>query len=1440
MPDPCRPRARPSSNLLPEHRDLLVGGADRDDPVGELAGLLGVDRPGGRDVDRARGALGERVELGALEREVLALVLDDVAGEQLVDDLDRLEHHRAADADLRPVAADDVLVERLARAEPEPEAAREHGPERRGRVGDDRRVVAEARAGHAGPEGEAGPRAERAHERPGEGALALLRRPRVEVLADHEPGLEAGVLGRRAPVEQVGRMELLEHRGVADLVVTGLSGGQRQGACVTSQRRSGRIDAGHPDRRRRRRLRAGRRRRLDAIRPSAAARRRHRCADALSRGADRGPSDGREQVCVPAGGVPMGRRTPADIRTSSYRRWSPPDWVAVALPSEQPAHDVTLTRATGSIDRGHQRGVRGLHGRRRLHDRGALVARGLGLAGHGRGRPAEAVRGRRPRRPGCCVTWFEAEAYAAGAAAGSRPRRNGSTRPAAPSRGLPVGRRLDPARRTSSTARRRQPSGAIRRRAGSAPDMAGNAMEWVADWLDAAIRDAPATDPTGPATARSRSRRAAGGAATRSSPGRPIATTRIRRPTATSTSASGVSASWAVSRSVDGATARPSRPTSPTTRTASGPSPRPADAARSRPSRPQPGGTSPGARSASGASTNSRSRGVAMRDLEQPRPRPGSRRRRRIAPRAAARRRAGRGRTRAGRGRARAAPSAARCCRPNARSSSLSGARSASARRSPGRGPPGTSSATTALRKSGWSVTPHRRRRVQPRDAPQRAHRAGPRARGPPRPASPRRRRRWRRGRCTRGPVERPRSPPAVAARLAAPCDPVTVRILHPEPGPAAGPLERWVAAARAALAERHAAGFAAAGADRRPGRQRAARRYTVRRAGSGDLVRAERPGRARRPGLRRDPAGDRGATGATSSPPPRADDRRALANNRYSADVVAIARATEALADLPGPRRRQRAAALAGRGRRAIAVDDLRRRWRLGDRHRRPARRRPARPTWRRPSPSASRRAARARAPRRRSAAVAADPRAELVVAGRTSAATLAGSSAHTASRTRALVEERGLRDASPAPASARRASVLGAAPRSGRARARSATHPRAGSATRRSSTRGSCWPTGSARTRRPGQRPRTASPPTSCCPTGRATRGCATLTARGRRRADPGRCSAATPWSARALRLVVGPRATRRPDAMDLDARPPPRPGTRPRRGRRGRGARRADPRRDRARRPDHRSPGSWSSRCTTRTAATTAAARPRPGRAGDFLTAPETHPIFGGALARPARRGLATPRRAAPVRRSASTAPGPARSRWPSSTASSDAIGRCATAIALRAGRGRARAGSTPSRARLAAAGLDGPARRTATGRGGPSTASSSPTRSSTRCPSTASPARRRRSREICVGRGRTAPSSTSRSSRRRRRSPPASRTRASTLAEGQTRGDLPRGRRLGRRGRRPACERGLLLLIDYGHPAAELYDPRPTARRHAAGVRPPARPRRSVSRTSAGRT
>ncbi|MEA2620187.1 MAG: hypothetical protein QOC97_960 [Chloroflexota bacterium] len=266
---------------------------------------------------------------------------------------------------------------------------------------------------------------------------------------------------------------------------------------------------------------------------------------------------------------------------------------------------------------------------------------------------------------------------------------------------------------------------------------------------------------------------------------------------------------------------------------------------------------------------------------------------------------------------------------------------------------------------------------------------------------------------------------------------PVAVRILHPEPDAAAGPLTRWVADARADLAQRHRRGFLAVGA--------------------GEVETIAGPGDARSFGERLrglvDPAARRGLVvlGSGAIPLATAADRRdfvmtaaregkeALANNRYSADIVALSRA-DTLPEIPAlpgdnalPRWLEEVA--------GYRVSDLRRRWRLGfdidgpldlvllgleatD-----------------PSIETATVAARLAAVRE----VAADRRSELLIAGRTSAATLGWLERHTAARTRAWIEERGLRAASrlaqaggPPPggpggreaASARRpASILGAA---------------------------------------------------------------------------------------------------------------------------------------------------------------------------------------------------------------------------------------------------------------------------------------------------------------------------------------------------------------------------------------------------------------------------
>jgi hypothetical protein len=155
---------------------------------------------------------------------------------------------------------------------------------------------------------------------------------------------------------------------------------------------------------------------------------------------------------------------------------------------------------------------------------------------------------------------------------------------------------------------------------------------------------------------------------------------------------------------------------------------------------------------------------------------------------------------------------------------------------------------------------------------------------------------------------------------------------------------------------------------------------------------------------------------------------RDALANNRYSADAVAIARVDRlpAIPDLPGdnalPRWLEERA--------GWTVTDLRRRWRLGvdlDS--------PLDVELTRPGTLPAELAATVRARIGAVANVTADRRAELVVTGRSSATTLRWLERNAAARVRALVEERGLRASSrlasnPTPDPPQRAprSVLGA----------------------------------------------------------------------------------------------------------------------------------------------------------------------------------------------------------------------------------------------------------------------------------------------------------------------------------------------------------------------------------------------------------------------------
>jgi hypothetical protein len=256
----------------------------------------------------------------------------------------------------------------------------------------------------------------------------------------------------------------------------------------------------------------------------------------------------------------------------------------------------------------------------------------------------------------------------------------------------------------------------------------------------------------------------------------------------------------------------------------------------------------------------------------------------------------------------------------------------------------------------------------------------------------------------------------------------VDVIILHPQAGPDAGPLELRLESARVALGGRHVAGFLAAGADTArvfagllDGQPFGARLASVRAdlapgrglivLGSGALALAS-------------PA-DRRAFVATAAAPGLV----ALANNRYSADAVALSAAAAERLDrvppeLPGDNALPRWLAEIG----GVAVADLRSRWRLAvdldspldvmlvERYGRTAAGTNATPDGGRgrrhetSDPATDR----VRAVLEGVRGVMTDPRRELVIAGRTAAATLGWLERHARCRVRGLVEERGLRASS------------------------------------------------------------------------------------------------------------------------------------------------------------------------------------------------------------------------------------------------------------------------------------------------------------------------------------------------------------------------------------------------------------------------------------------
>jgi formylglycine-generating enzyme required for sulfatase activity len=223
----------------------------------------------------------------------------------------------------------------------------------------------------------------------------------------------------------------------------------------------------------------------------------------LPAGATRADASGLSQVWVPGGTFRMGS-TQAEISALRGASPAPPQWVAGELPSEQPAHEVTISRGfwpdRDEVTNGAFQA---------FIDAGGYANRGL-WSDAGWTWLQAAIPGTVPRpcsslaadQPRACVTWFEAEAYARWR--GGRLPTEAEWEYAARGPGshiYPWGDTWDATRCNVEGAVGATPVGTFAKGASwvGANDLAGNVMEWVSDWLDPGYyASSPAIDPSGP------------------------------------------------------------------------------------------------------------------------------------------------------------------------------------------------------------------------------------------------------------------------------------------------------------------------------------------------------------------------------------------------------------------------------------------------------------------------------------------------------------------------------------------------------------------------------------------------------------------------------------------------------------------------------------------------------------------------------------------------------------------------------------------------------------------------------------------------------------------------------------------------------------------------------------------------------------------------------
>ena len=226
-------------------------------------------------------------------------------------------------------------------------------------------------------------------------------------------------------------------------------------------------------------------------------------SDGTTAGQTRTDGNGITQVWVPAGTFTMGTDAAAIAKLKAA---GPPDWVVPALDAEKPAHDVTISHGYW-IDRDEVTNA----AFDAFVDAGGYTTQAYWsedgwtwLTGKDATRLPLHCQGDVPEHPRMCLTWYEAEAYAAwrGGRLPTEAQWEYAAR-GARSTVYPWGDAFDTARANVVNSVGPKPVGSYPTGASwvGALDLSGNAMEWVADWLDPAYyATSPAVDPTGPAT----------------------------------------------------------------------------------------------------------------------------------------------------------------------------------------------------------------------------------------------------------------------------------------------------------------------------------------------------------------------------------------------------------------------------------------------------------------------------------------------------------------------------------------------------------------------------------------------------------------------------------------------------------------------------------------------------------------------------------------------------------------------------------------------------------------------------------------------------------------------------------------------------------------------------------------------------------------------------